>query len=81
MELWEAQVAVSGAIYGDMHLLEALRVQSFLTASQWGGEVSMSDIARYPWDDINEPEEESDFDFDAMVEASKHLDWTLTPLC
>lgn len=78
MELWEAEVALQGAVYGNMHILTALRSIATILANQWGGEFRPTDLMEFPWDaDFVDtpPEGESNFDHKALLERSKNLSW------
>lgn len=73
MELWELQIALGGLIYRDMHTLEALRLQTYVSANTWSSKpMSLQSFGSYPWDTpegAQEPEETS-WDVDALFERS-----------
>lgn len=74
MELWEAQAAVNGLPYRDRYVLDALRLIATLQFWSWSsGNVSPTDLIRYPWDDEADfvSDMDDEFDRDALLDRSE----------
>lgn len=75
MELWEAQIALDGLIWGDAHLLNAIRLLTKVGIDVWSKEATpLTAISRYPWDteEVEPAPEEQGASFEELMHKSQN---------